>query len=110
MSGRPSILRPRGIVVGGNITAAAVGSSTRLVATQTIVEWVRIYSLASNSSAIVIGASDVDATADSENGAIILAGENVYIEGPLDLTDVFFEKTTGVISEILSFLYLVSVS
>jgi hypothetical protein len=87
--------RAPGIVGGGKASLAAAGTAQRLASTAgaSVGDAILINAAPGNTGPIVVGGSDVDATAGSENGVVLDDGRVVEIPAS-DPYDVWFDGTT----------------
>lgn len=72
---------PATSIVSGNFVVDTAGTQERLTATPTPCVWVKITAAPANTGGIVVGDSNVDGTADAENGITVAKNttETFYI-------------------------------
>lgn len=61
-------------IVSGNFVVDTAGTQEQLTATSTPCVWVKVTAAPANTGGIVVGDSNVDGTADAENGITVAKG------------------------------------
>lgn len=82
----------------GSKNVAAAGTAEQLSTVSTAIRWLAITARPGNTGKIAVGASTVRATAGSERGVLLAAGETVRLEpdhGVDDLAQVWVDATVS---------------
>lgn len=97
-------IKPYGTPVGGRKSVTAAGTAERIVASSTPCSQVTLNADLGNTNPIVVGGSDVDATADSQNGIILIPGNNPVTISVSDLYDIYVDAQTN--GDSVCFMYV----
>ncbi len=107
------VQQPTGTLVDGIKVVTTAGTELPLVATSTIVGWVKLVASDANTGVIYVGSSTVvAATTDTARGAFVpeaaASPSGLHIDGPLDLNLLFVDSSIS--GDQVSFLYDSNVS